>query len=88
MEAKTELLDHYFKYWEKLIEYFFTVEDVLSNTYNFNQQSKVLLSVQVRFDQKYIIFGRLADTIFSGLETIGGFYESLIHIGMVLVFFF
>lgn len=30
----------------------------------------------------------MADTVISGMETIGGFYESLIHIGMVLVFFF
>jgi hypothetical protein len=33
-------------------------------------------------------YGRLADTLFEGLEQIGGFYESLHHIGFMLVFFF
>lgn len=47
-----------------------------------------MAAVKMRLDQKYVVYGRLADTIFSGLETIGGFYESLIHIGMVVVFFF
>ncbi|TNV83771.1 hypothetical protein FGO68_gene3547 [Halteria grandinella] len=88
MEGKTELIDHYFKYWEKLIEYFFTIETVKMKSYNFNVKTKVMASVKMRLDSKYIVYGRLADTIFSGLETIGGFYESLIHIGMVVVFFF
>lgn len=35
-----------------------------------------------------VIYGRVADTIFSGLEQIGGFMESLMHIGFLLVFFF
>jgi len=39
-------------------------------------------------DQKYVIYGRVADNIFGGLEAIGGFYESILHIGFLLVFFF
>lgn len=39
-------------------------------------------------DQKSVVYGRVAETIFSGLEQIGGFYESLHHIGIMLVFFF
>lgn len=31
---------------------------------------------------------RLADTLFSGMEVIGGFVESLMHIGILIVFFF
>ena len=31
---------------------------------------------------------RVADTIFSGLESIGGFFESISHIGFMCVFFF
>lgn len=34
-----------------------------------------------------IIYGRVADTFFEGLEAIGGFYESLHLIGHMLVFF-
>lgn len=45
-------------------------------------------SVKVRMDSKQITYGRVADTIFSGMETIGGFYESLSHVGFLLVFFF
>jgi hypothetical protein len=33
-------------------------------------------------------YGRISDTLFEGLEQIGGFYESLHHIGFMLVFFF
>jgi hypothetical protein len=39
-------------------------------------------------DSKEITYGRVVDTIFSGLETVGGFYESISHIGLLLVFFF
>lgn len=31
---------------------------------------------------------RLVDSVFSGMEAIGGFYESLVHLGILLVFFF
>jgi hypothetical protein len=37
---------------------------------------------------KGVTYGRVADTIFSALEAIGGFYESLMHIGILFVFFF
>jgi hypothetical protein len=30
----------------------------------------------------------VADNIFTGLESVGGFYESISHIGFLLVFFF
>lgn len=35
-----------------------------------------------------MIYGRVADTIFTGMEAIGGFFESLMHIGILFVFFF
>jgi hypothetical protein len=47
-----------------------------------------MASVKVSLDSREIIYGRVADTVFSGLETCGGFYESIIHIGMIFVFFF
>lgn len=50
MEGKTELIDHLFKYWEKLTEYFFTVEDVKLHTYNIDPVSRVMASVIVRLD--------------------------------------
>lgn len=88
MKAETHLLDHYFEYWMKAISHFYTIENVQSRSVPLNPASKVLSSVKVRLDQKEIIYGRVADTIFSGLESCGGFFESLIHIGMVIVFFF
>jgi hypothetical protein len=44
--------------------------------------------VRVILDIKAVTYGRVADTIFSALEAIGGFYESLMHIGILFVFFF
>lgn len=54
----------------------------------FDSTVGILASVKIRLDSQHIIYGRVADTIFSGLESIGGFFESLIHIGMVIVIFF
>ena len=53
-----------------------------------NTASKNLASIKVRLDQKTVLFTRKADTIFNGLESVGGFYESLSHIGLLLVFYF
>ena len=47
-----------------------------------------MASIKLRLDSKSVIYGRVADTLFTALEQIGGFFESLIHIGMVLVYFF
>jgi hypothetical protein len=43
--------------------------------------------VIVRLDDRTVIYGRVADSIFNGLEAIGGFYECLHHIGVLIVFF-
>ena len=47
-----------------------------------------MATVKVRLDQKSILFTRKASSIFNGLESIGGFYESLRHIGLLLVIYF
>jgi hypothetical protein len=39
-------------------------------------------------DQKRVVFGRVAENLFTGLESVGGFYESMMHIGVMFVFFF
>ena len=39
-------------------------------------------------DQKSVYYMRVTDTFFSGLEAIGGFYESIHIIGLMLVIFF
>lgn len=44
--------------------------------------------MRVRAGTKKYTYMRLADNIFSGLESIGGFFESLMHIGAILVAFF
>jgi len=87
-EARSELIDHYFKYWEKLKTSFFTVGSVKTASLALDPSARFLASVRISHDPQEVIYGRVADTIFNGLETCGGFFESIIHIGMILVFFF
>lgn len=47
-----------------------------------------MASVKVKMDQRSVIYMRNCDTLFSGMEVIGGFHESLMHIGFLMVFFF
>lgn len=42
----------------------------------------------VSLDNKQVIYGRVADNIFTALESIGGFFHSVTNIGFVLVWFF
>lgn len=87
--AKTELLDHIFKYWEKTSYKFVEVNDVKRNQYkHIPSKDKVLGTVKLRLSSKSVVYGRVADSIFSGLEATGGFYESMHHLGVLLVFFF
>ncbi|TNV83661.1 hypothetical protein FGO68_gene8648 [Halteria grandinella] len=81
--AKTELLDSYFEYWLKK-EYTFAQIDstrLLSTNKHRGQ-------VKIRGSNIRVIYMRVADNIFSGLESIGGFFESLMHIGAIIVVFF
>jgi hypothetical protein len=48
----------------------------------------VRASIVLALDKRSIYHGRIADNIVKGLESIGGFFESLMHIGLLLVFFF
>lgn len=56
-------------------------------TVSYKTSSKTLAKVTVRLDDFMITYGRVADSIFSGLEATGGFYECLHHIGVLIVFF-
>jgi len=47
-----------------------------------------MTSINVRLDTKSVRFERVSDTILTGLQSIGGFYESVMHIGVLLTFFF
>jgi hypothetical protein len=89
-QAKTELLDDIFMMWLKTGLYFAKVAGVkVSETrHNLSSVPKVMGRVRVMLDMKTVTYGRVADTIFSALEAIGGFYESLMHIGILFVFFF
>lgn len=80
-------MDHYFMYWQKLSHYFIQVEDVRQTSMRMNAK-KVMASAKVRLDNKQVIYGRVADNLFSALESIGGFHESLMHIGIMAVIFF
>lgn len=50
--------------------------------------TKALATVTIRRSQKEAAYVRLTDSIFNGLEAVGGFMESLMHIGIMAVFFF
>lgn len=85
-DAETELRDQYFQYWIHHMYDFF-----MAAIGRYESRALVtsnLVKVKVRLDQKSTTYLRRADTIFNGLESIGGFYESLKHIGILLVFYF
>jgi hypothetical protein len=87
--AKSELLDHIFKYWEKVSYKFVEIVDVMNSQYIHTPgKDKVLGTVRLKLSSKSAIYGRVADSIFNGLEATGGFYESIYHLGVMLVFFF
>ena len=88
MSAETELLDNYFTYWQKSQSEFFQADTIKYFSHTLNPLTRTLATVKVRLDQKSILFTRKASTIFNGLESIGGFYESLRHIGLLLVIYF
>lgn len=88
-DANTELFDEYFRFWNKNTEHFVQVENVKQTWYNQKSQGpRTLVSLKIRLDPRYVIYTRVADSILSGLEAVGGFYESLMHIGILFVFFF
>lgn len=84
--AETELRDHYFAYWIHDMQEFFIVN--FGRADSSNMPASTIASVKVRQDLKSYIYIRRADTIFNGLESVGGFYESLKHIGILIVFYF
>ncbi|TNV84898.1 hypothetical protein FGO68_gene5339 [Halteria grandinella] len=86
-QAKTEFMDHYFMYWQKISQYFIQVDKVHLTSFKLNS-NKALASAKIRLDNTQVIYGRVADNLFSALESIGGFHESLMHIGFMAVIFF
>ena len=84
--SKAELIDQIFKYWEKTYLKFSQVSDNI-RTISYKRYNNVIAKVIVRLDDRTVIYGRVADSIFNGLEAIGGFYECMHHIGVLIVFF-
>lgn len=84
--SKAELIDQIFKYWEKTYLKFSQVSDNI-RTISYKRHNNVIAKVIVRLDDRTVIYGRVADSIFNGLEAIGGFYECMHHIGVLIVFF-
>jgi hypothetical protein len=75
-------------YWEKTTHSFFTIENSQPSVTAIKTGNPNMARIRIRMDQKKVVYGRVAETIFNGLESIGGFYESIMHIGFMLVFFF
>lgn len=86
-----DLRDDYFAYWQlKEYQYVEVSGRHVSPKYQdlSKQGSVVRASLSITLDKRSLLHGRIADSIVSGLESIGGFFESLMHIGLLLVFFF
>ncbi|TNV84725.1 hypothetical protein FGO68_gene11045 [Halteria grandinella] len=86
--VSTEFQDNIFAYWEQQKFSFFKVSSAPNSSRKKSTSDIQIVQVKIRMDQKRVIYGRVADTLFNGLEEIGGFYESIRHIGFLLVFFF
>lgn len=86
--ASAELTDNIFVYWAQTNTETFTIENTRQQTARLNPNTRALASVTVRLDSQSQLTGREADTFFNGLESIGGFSESLIHLCTWFVFFF
>lgn len=53
-----------------------------------NTRAGISATIRLNLDKRSVKYGRLADNLISGLESIGGFIESMMHIGFLLVIFF
>lgn len=83
------LIDNYFAYWIESDKEFMQVGSVTSHQIiKSNNASSSIAEVIVRIDQRSVKYQRTTDTVVSGLEAIGGFQESIMHIGFMMVFFF
>jgi hypothetical protein len=73
-------------YWYLIVQDYYQVEPIQTSLVR--RSGNEWASIDVKLGDKIVIYGRVADTIFSGLESIGGFFHSVTNIGFVLVFFF
>ena len=87
-QGDTELFDNQVLYWQMNDYSFFQVGGVHKDRSPLNTVRRDLASVEVRLDKKSVLYGRVADNVFTALESIGGFMESLMHIGTLVVIFF
>jgi hypothetical protein len=85
-----DLRDDYFMYWNiKEHEYVEVSNRQITTEYNNSSSTSIIrAALSIKLDHRSLLHGRIADSIVAGLESIGGFFESLMHIGLLLVFFF
>lgn len=86
--TETEFRDNYFTYWHHVEHEHFEVSTEALRVSPINPATRVIANLKVQVSSKNILYARKADTIFSGLESIGGFYESIRYIGLMLVIYF
>jgi hypothetical protein len=72
-KATTEQYDGYFSYWIQSINNFARIIQVDRKSVPRSAESSLRAVVRLRLDKRLVIYGRVADTIFSALEQIGGF---------------
>jgi hypothetical protein len=87
-ESETEFFDDIFAFWYETMTAFFQISNVkITQNYSVGSREE-LVSVKIKLDPGIAIYGRVTHSLFNGLESVGGFYESLIHIGLLFVFYF
>ncbi len=63
--GKTELIDDFFRYWEKISYKFAHVKNVIQKQIqHYPSNDNIVASVNIALDRKMIIYGRVADTVF------------------------
>lgn len=63
--GKTELIDDFFKYWEKISYKFAHVHNVIEKRLqHYPSNDNIVASVKIALDRKMFVYGRVADTVF------------------------
>lgn len=86
--ASSDLYDNYLEIWSQKSQDFFTIDTVRTSSQNMDPTTNVLATVNVRLDTKSVVYGRVSESLLKALEAMGGFLESMMLIGTVLVIFF
>lgn len=86
--SETELYDNLFTFWVYSQYEFYGLGQVQTSATKLSTVTNKVASIRVQLDQRRVFYGRVAETFFKGLESVGGFSESVRYIGLLLVCYF